>query len=598
VRLASRAGWGVLVLGVVLGTLISGCVSVPTTGPVRSVERVATVDEAPLNRPAEPALNAPPTQIVFGFLDAMEAYPVSTEVAAEYLTAEAAQRWRPGRGTVVYDERTTESLPTTGGRRSSIALEVNEVVRLSARGTYRPAAARGEVERQPFSLIRVDGQWRIADPPDALYVRTTFFERYYDPFDLYFLDRTQQALVSDLVFLPIGAQLPTQLVRGVLAGPTRWLGGQAVTTVPSSARVAVSVPLRSDGVAEVQLSASVAELPAVQLRLLSAQLAWTLRQVPAVSAFRITVDGTALDVGADDPQAVDAFAEYDPSGPATRSQLYALTRRGALTIAGDENPYPGLWGGRVNRMTDFSITLTDVPRVAAVRPARSRLRVGPLGAKDFTEIDTWYTAAGALIDPQWDRTGQLWVLDRTSTETSWVVTDDRDAEQFPAGRLGSAATVGMAISPDGTRVAALVDEWEGPVWGGAAVDGPAVVIARVRRDKDGTVRRLDRAYAAPSPGVRFTTMRDVDWGAPSYVSVLADSAQDRAQPYELTIDGSQLLGGAVSGNDLAGARTIASAGVSGAVTVVGTKDGRLLMEGADDGWAALADGQRRPHYHS
>ena len=152
-----------------------------------------------VNIPTGPVPGASPTAIVSDFLDAMEAYPVSMAVAEQFLTDEAAQRWRPEGGTVVYDRRTT-----TDVSRGIVALEVDGIVRLSARGTYRaPGEPSGDSgDRKLFSLSRVDGEWRISDPPDAMYVRSYFFDRYFSPFDLYFLDPTQQALIADPVFLP------------------------------------------------------------------------------------------------------------------------------------------------------------------------------------------------------------------------------------------------------------------------------------------------------------------------------------------------------------------------------------------------------------
>jgi len=588
-----RARVAAAVTAACLGALMTGCVSVPTTGPVVSVEQAPSDEAEGVNIPTGPVPGSSPSVIVSDFLDAMEAYPVSTTVAAQFLTAEAAQRWRPGRGTVVYDERATSELS-----HGTVSLEVDQRVRLTGRGTYRPVRSGPGLHQELFSLVRVDGEWRIANPPDRLFIRSYFFERYFARFDLYFLDPTREALVADPVFLPLGDQLTTELVRGLIAGPTPWLGPQAATSLPDSAQIEVSVPLRDDGVAEVNLSAAAAELSDRQQQALSAQLVWTLRQVAGVEALRITADGTPLGIGgADDLQPVDAWPQYDPSGPSSRDHLFALDRGGVLTEAGENGPVDGSWGRR--RLSDFGID-PYVQQVAGVDQTGRFLVAGPLTVTEPSLTTRRYTSAGRLTDPQWDRTGLLWVLDHVGADTSWVVVGEKTRTTLPVGALGRARVGHLAVSPDGARVAALVRQWDGPVWGGGRISGPCVVIARVVRGADGrVVRRLDHEYALRIPGLEVRQLRDLAWSTPSSVVVLADVAPLPPQPLELAIDGSSVVGGPESTDDLLaelGGVTLASAGVADALTVVGTRAGKLWALGSDGHWSVLETGLFRPHY--
>ena len=413
-RPAHRGLLAAVLTATLVAGLVAGCTSVPTSGPVRPVAQAQSDESGGVNIPSGPSAGASPTAVVADFLDAMEAFPVSTAVASRFLTDEAAQRWQPDRGTVVYDQRTT-----TDVARGVVALEVAAAVRLSARGTYWPVDRRAPDDRTLFSLTRVDGEWRITNPPDTLFIREYFFERYYAPFDLYFLDPTRDALVADPVFLPTGDQLATQLVRGLIAGPTPWLGSQAATSLPRAADLEVSVPLRDDGVAEVQLSEPVADLSEERQQVLSAQLVWTLRQVPGVEALRITVGGTPLNVvGADEVQTSTEWPQYDPSGPSTRDQLYALNGNGALVEVGQEGRVPGPWG-RSRGLSDFSI---DRYRqlVAGIDAGGRRVVEGPLSADGPATIASRYVTDGRLSDPQWDRTGLLWVLDHAGgTPRGW-----------------------------------------------------------------------------------------------------------------------------------------------------------------------------------
>lgn len=600
---ATRPARSLLAASLLAASLLAGCVSVPTSGPVSSVDEPPTVGATQVNDPAGPAPGASREEIALGFLAAMEAFPVSTDRATEFLTDPAAQRWRPQRRTVVYDAPSARALPD--GR---VAVDVREVASLTRRGTFLPPSGSAPVQRPVFSMARVDGAWRIDDLPDALFIRRYFFEDTYQSFDLFFPDPSGSALLADPVFLPVGTQLATRLVQGLLAGPTRWLGDQATAAVPRDAEVEVSVPLQPDGVADVQLSQPVAEISPERLQLLSAQLVWTLGQVDGIEGVRITVEGVPLSVeGAGVVQSLDAWPQYDPNGTSLRGQLYAL-HRGALRLVGDGDgdgdPVAGVWGRRGVGLTDFSVD-RYVSLVGALDQTRSRLLQGPVSAEDATQVDTRYTGRGTLSDPQWDRTGQLWVLDHGARATRWVVADDQRAVSVPAGRLGQADVTAMAISPDGARVAALVDNWNGPLWGGGTdvgAAGEAVVVARVVRAADGhTVRRLDQAYAVQTQAVDFTNLYDIDWGAPSRVAVLADVGRLPAQPFELPVDASSVLGAAASAETVipdVEARTLATVGLSGAQTVVGDAEGNLLVPSTDQPWSVLAEALRRPHYPS
>jgi hypothetical protein len=127
------------------------------------------------------------------------------------------------------------------------------------------------------------------------------------------------------------------------------------------------------------------------------------------------------------------------------------------------------------------------------------------------------------------------------------------------------------------------------------------VVARVvRRDDGRAVLRLDREYALRIPGAEVAALLDVDWSSPSDVMVLADVEPLPPQPLMLAIDGSAVVG-AESGEALLTALdgvSLATAGVEGAPTVVGTRSGQLSVLNADLNWAVLANGLSSPHYPS
>ena len=237
-----------------------------------------------VNIPTGPAPGASPTAIVLGLPRRDGGLPGVHRGGREYLTDEAAP---------AVAARAAARSSTTGERRptspsGAVAVEVDGIVRLSARGTYRAVRTDRRQPARSRALLADQGRRRVADRrtrPDTLLRPLVLLRPLLLPVRPV-LPRPHRAArsIADPVFLPTGDQLPTQLVRGLLAGPTPWLGSQAATALPTAAQIEVSVPLRDDGVAEVQLSQPVADLSTEQQQVLSAQLVWTLRQVPGVEA--------------------------------------------------------------------------------------------------------------------------------------------------------------------------------------------------------------------------------------------------------------------------------------------------------------------------
>ena len=78
--------------------------------------------------------------------------------------------------------------------------------------TSRTSGSRWSVE---------DGEYRINNPPDALVVPATWFAQRFSQVSLYYFDRTGSVLVPEPVFVPLGDQLATSLVTGLVAGRAR-----------------------------------------------------------------------------------------------------------------------------------------------------------------------------------------------------------------------------------------------------------------------------------------------------------------------------------------------------------------------------------------
>ena len=105
--------------------------------------------------------------------------------------------------------------------------------RLDARGAWQGPLPRRRSALE-FPMAQEDGEWRIAQAPDALIVPETWFEQRFRQVSLYFFDPTAQILVPEPVFVPRGEQLATHADPGAAArarAPS--LGGSSRTLHPA-----------------------------------------------------------------------------------------------------------------------------------------------------------------------------------------------------------------------------------------------------------------------------------------------------------------------------------------------------------------------------
>jgi hypothetical protein len=163
---------------------MAGCVGLPTEGPVveatgagrEDIDRAADIDARP------PTPGASRVQVVVGFLDAMTAWPIQTNIAQQYLTSDAAQRWHPEAGTIVYGE----SLPPEENARGA-RVELASADLLDSSGGWRGSLSAEDLVLD-LRIVMEDGELRIANPPDALVVPARWFQQRFRQVSLYFLD--------------------------------------------------------------------------------------------------------------------------------------------------------------------------------------------------------------------------------------------------------------------------------------------------------------------------------------------------------------------------------------------------------------------------
>ncbi|MGN6253315.1 MAG: LpqB family beta-propeller domain-containing protein [Marmoricola sp.] len=509
--------------------VLAGCSLLPDSGPV--VQGVGE-GQAP---PAEPQYVEPPgpvpgadrEQVVRGFLEAMQANPLTTATARLFLTEQARQTWRPDAGTVVYDAL---GVSTPDDAPGVVSARLSDAHLLDGDGRWSSRPTRTRTMR--FHLVREHRQWRIQDPGDLLMVRSVYFNDTFEPYDLYFFDRAERTLVADPVYVPGGPQSASSLVRGLLAGPTPPLSAVARSAFPAGSVLDPSVVVTDSGVAEVPLGSEVLKMAPEELDRAMVQLAWTLRPVPGIRRVRITVNGTPVPLpdGRTD-LGVNEGEEFGPFGLGSTRELIALHAGRVVTVAGTSvSPVAGGLGrpGFALRSVALDRAGTQVAAVAQNGTTAYLAPTDPGSDRVARPLD----GATDLLRPTFDLFGVLWLVDRTAAgAVVHVVLDGRDRVVRIPGITGEQVT-SFAVSPDGTRIVAGIAD---PI-------RPRVTVAEVLRGPNGVVRRglapRTLPIATVDPLHELGPVTGVGWRTPTLLAVLTRPDEATSRVVYAPIDGS------------------------------------------------------------
>lgn len=562
--------WGAATL------LTAGCASIPMESPVQQSQAVGVQQEQQLitNVPPGPTPGATREEIVSGFFSAMLAYPQSLATARQFLTANAAAAWDPSSGLVVYDDQEIVN------SRSAVSVTVHTRGSLNSRGRWRTASASTRSQRLELHLLRVNGQWRILDPPSATFIDSDYFAQYFRPFSLYYFDPTLSVLTPDPVYLMLGNATATALVSDLLRGPSRELASVVATSVPPHTQLDVAVTTSSSGRVDVPLNPPVLSLSSQQRRLFAAQLTWTLRQLPEVRNISVTVGGSRLDVPGVTVKGkfgVDEFAGYDPSF-AARLGLYALSAKGLVTVS-DERSTP-VSGPVARPARAATYAAVDPTAAEAALVVGSKVLVGGTDATAGTPA-VWFRRGTSVIRPSWDVHRVLWVVDNTPAGAKvYTVTANRVREVSAPGIDGKHVRA-FAVSRDGVRLAAIIQD---------ASSSRLVVSVIGRNAGPPAAVQLSPASRIRSPGSNPTSMTDLAWASPTTLLVLASEKDADPQPFEVSIDGSEAT--AVGGFLPVRPVSVAAGPNVDAPVVIGGSGGEIYVQTPEQQWAPFGGSAR------
>ncbi|MCC3267967.1 LpqB family beta-propeller domain-containing protein [Arthrobacter gengyunqii] len=516
----------VLMAALVLAVL-SGCSSIPTTGPVGTasadsggsslVDTFAVAPRGPSQNGGET-----PEEILQGFITAGTGAADDYSVAREFLTDSLAYTWTPTERVLIYGAD-PNIVAAPDGNTYSIQLEV--VGALDTRG-IRTDKASGTTETVSASMEQVDGQWRISAIPNGIMISQVNFSWLFLSHNLYFYSSTFESWVPDTRWFVQKSGIAANVVKAMLEGPAPYLQGAVSSAFPAGTALARdAVPVVS-GVATVDLSAEVlqdsSDLNRQQMAL---QLRQNLTHLNNVNSVSMTVNQREVDLGKESNALVDAVA--DPEVGSTQIAVYQNELayfKGVEPQAIEGIPSVAEYGPR-----DPALSL-DLATIAFLNGDRTSLFLTGPNQEVRKAVDGASLTAPSIDPEKW-----TWTASNSGAGAQILaLPPGGEAEQvlsLPVPWLNEASISELRISRDGARALLITNS------GGRS----HVLVAGVVRDANGIPKTLttplELAVTTDSgSGIPETVpVNRAKWVSEDAVAVLQTSAEDQVTPVILRL---------------------------------------------------------------
>ncbi|MET8139063.1 LpqB family beta-propeller domain-containing protein [Sphaerisporangium sp. NPDC005288] len=547
----------------VVAVLSAACSTVPTGGNPFAVRGGRGGDA--LSQPyvrvlaAPPKLKGSPLEIVGGFLAAAASFddPLRS-VARQYLTGEALRGWVPFHPITIYEGSLAMDDPRVDIQQARVTLKGTVLGSLDGDGHYVPsdAAASGETARE-FTLVKVQGEWRISSAPPGLWLTQDDFKRAFRSFDLYFPAYQSAGLVADQVRVPINPSegLAKSLVRKLLIGPTAPLSG----AVDSAFRKNVDVNdvfVENDTVV-VDFTYGIVDstLSEINREALSAQLAWTLKPLTESRRIEVRVNGEQFPNG---PFIIDPrdYDRFDPDVIAQPQPYYLQQGRLHRLDKDDDNPtVVGVGQVGTRQFTHLAVSNDQAVKVAALERAGGAY---VSGINPGSQWERWIEGAH-LTPPSWDRYGDLWSVVQQAPRKAQVLRAHDATRQVPVSAPGleTSDVTAFRVARDGARVAVIADDGH----------GEQVLVGSVNRS-EWKIQNL-RPLVPASEGQQII---DIAWRDADTLLVLTAAKADRVLSTWSVTQGVRLE----SPKSAAGIESIAAA-PDPALIIAGTAGGEIQV---------------------
>ncbi len=451
---AGRGARGALVTAAALA--LAGCVAIPTAGPVEvGLTDLKQADQVYQYKPPGPVTGASQEDLVRGFVLAATSSADEYATAREFLTTKYAGQWDPNSGVLI--DGGSRPYRADGDTAGVLSLAVS--AKVDAAGEMLPVGPGPSLEMR-FEFERVGAEWRISSAPNGIILDSTMFSTIWSPHQLYYIG-AGNLLVPETRWFLTRSSLTTEIVGALLEGPSEGMREVLRSGFPSGTALAKSSVPVVDGSARIDLTNQLMEAQPAALAELRQQLKSSLQTVPGVTGFELLVDGTPLRSNVGD----EANAPRMVSVPSTPAVMID-DQFGAL-VAGELTETPQ-FGPLIHELDPSAVTLALDERAAAVRHPGGVSRVDENGA---TLIDT----RPKLLEPSFDPLGYIWTASAAHPEQLLATNAEGVAVGIAAPWLAGRTVVAVRVSPDGSRIAALVEDG----------DESAVLMGGIVRDAAG-----------------------------------------------------------------------------------------------------------------
>ncbi|MEV8336887.1 LpqB family beta-propeller domain-containing protein [Leucobacter sp. NPDC077196] len=452
-RIRSRAL--ALVTVVAASLLLSACNAIPSSGPVQVGAQDLQQAEQPVQfNAAGPATGSSQEDVVRGFVLAAVSSADDYATAREFLSPEYAKQWDPASNVLIDDG----SRPFTANDDGSGTLEISALAKVDGEGFMLPVEPGANTELR-FELDRVGGEWRISSAPNGIILDTTTFTAIWAPHQLYFVG-PGAIMVPETRWFMTRSALPTEIVSALLAGPGERMSGVLHSGFPTGTTLVMnSVPIEN-GRAQIDLSGNLLEAGPTAMAEVAQQLRLSLQTVQSVNGYDLSAEGTQI----------------RPSGRADSAEPRLINEiTDPAVLVGDQ--FSSIVAGQFVEMPGFAslsdydpsaITLNPDETAAAIRNAQGVTRVDALGVVPIDERQ-------GLLEPMFDAFDYIWTVQASAPQTLRVAARDGAVAEIAAPWLAGRSPVAVRLSPDGTRIAALVPDEQ----------GSQVLVAGVERDANG-----------------------------------------------------------------------------------------------------------------
>ena len=596
------------------GVSMAACATVPTTGPVVPGDGNDSEGD-PYGGyvrllPAGPQPGVDPSGLVSGFLQDMGSFEQDYGAARSYMMPTTGEEWSPDGTIRVFPELDTVDLDaeiSADGLTATVRMRSSLVATIGEDGRYVPGDSERLLE-ETFTLARqdgdADGEWRIQDLPEELILSQLDLERTHRPFNLYFFNPDENTLVPDPVYLPVNNdRLAEHLLRRLIKGPSEWLEPAVVSAFSEQTRPTLEVDSE-----RALIGVTTAEDP--DEFGMGAQIAWTLRQLPEIQEFTLTVNGSEVDFpgaegeSADRPRPGSSYW-YEVSPGATTPDISAYySHEGQLWSAsdwdtgapGESEPVPGPLGSGEVQLERFAVSL-DEQTIAGITAGGDEVVTGGMvpGAP-VREVLT----EGTFTELSWDVNGDLWVLEEIDegdgdeeepeeevdpeephlggaapapdSTALWHLRDGDEVVRVDVSGLRGSTMVQFQTSRDGTR-AAVITEMDGQ---------RSLQVGRVVEDADGRVSLGSFVTLARE----LEEVTDVSWRSGDQLVVLGSREGGTSQAFLVSLDGGTPP--ASAGTSVASMVSIS--GAPGQPLVAGSDDGNIWVSTDPLSWQNVVEG--------